>query len=280
VIGVDLLEPLQYGFFRNGLFVATVAGGLCGLVGIFIVLRNMSYLGHGLSHAVFGGAAVSAVMGVSYFVGAGLWGLLSALLIGRVTRRYPVGADAAIGLVTTASFALGLAIQARAGTAATSIEAVLFGNVLGVVAADVVAVVVVGTVVVVTVAVLARQLLFVTFDPEVADVSGVPTARLDALLMLLLSVTILVTIRVVGVLLISGLLVLPAIAARSLTNRFGRLLWLSPVLGAGMGAVGMYVSWFADVPSGATIVLVGSGVVALAFIVPGRRGRLAEGAHA
>lgn len=281
MIGVDLLEPMQFEFFRSGLLVATVAGALCGLVGVFVVLRGMSYLGHGLSHAVFGGAALSAVMGVSYFVGAGLWGLLAALLIGRVTRRHPVGADAAIGVVTTASFAAGLAIQARSGSAAASIETVLFGNVLGVFAGDVVAVVIVGAIVTATILVFARRLAFVTFDADVAAVSGLPTARLDAILMLALSATILVTIRVVGVLLISGLLVLPPVAARAMANRFGRLLWLSPTLGAGMGAVGMYLSWFLDVPSGAAIVLVGSAVVAVAFAVPGlRRGQLAADAHA
>ena len=269
-VAVDLLEPLRFGFFRSGLLVATVAGGLCGLIGVFVVLRGMSYLGHGLSHAVFGGAAVSAVMGISYFVGAGLWGLLSALMIGRVTRRHPVGADAAIGLVTTASFAAGLAIQARAGAASTSIDAVLFGNVLGVFAGDVLAVVVVGAAVVATVVLLSRRLAFVTFDADVAAVAGVPTARLDAVLMVLLSATILVTIRVVGVLLISGLIVLPAVAARTLTDRFGRLLWLSPAFGAAMGATGMYASWFLDVPSGASIVLVGSAAVALAFAIAPR----------
>ena len=280
-VAVDLLEPLRFGFFRSGLVVATVAGGLCGLIGVFVVLRGMSYLGHGLSHAVFGGAAVSAVMGISYFVGAGLWGLLSALLIGRVTRRHPVGADAAIGLVTTASFAAGLAIQARAGAASTSIDAVLFGNVLGVFAGDVLAVVLVGAAVVATVVLLSRRLAFVTFDADVAAVAGVPTARLDAVLMVLLSATILVTIRVVGVLLISGLIVLPAVAARALTDRFGRLLWLSPAFGAAMGATGMYASWFLDVPSGASIVLVGSAAVALAFAIAPRwrRAHLAVDSH-
>jgi ABC-type Mn2+/Zn2+ transport system permease subunit len=281
LLAVDLLEPLRFGFFRSGLVVATVAGGLCGLIGVFVVLRGMSYLGHGLSHAVFGGAAASAVMGISFFVGAGLWGLLSALLIGRIARRHPVGADAAIGVVTTASLAAGLAIQARAGAASTSIEAVLFGNVLGVFAGDVVAVVLVGAAVVTTVVLLSRRLAFVTFDAEVAAVTGVPTVRLDVVLMIVLSATILVTIRVVGVLLISGLIVLPAVAARAMADRFARMLWLSPVLGASTAAVGMYVSWFADVPSGASIVLVGSAVVAVAFAVPGRarRGRLPAGAH-
>ena len=160
--------------------VATVAGGLCGLIGVFVVLRGMSYLGHGLSHAVFGGAAASAVMGVSFFVGAGLWGLH----LGAADRSHrppsPGRGRRRDRLVTTASFAAGLAIQARAGTASTSIDAVLFGNVLGVFAGDVVAVVVVGAAVVRRWWLLSRRLAFVTFDAEVAAVTGVPTVRLDA----------------------------------------------------------------------------------------------------
>ena len=107
MLGFDPWEPFRYGFFERGLVVAAITGALCGLVGVYVVLRSMSYIGHGLSHAVFGGAAISAVMGTSYFLGAGLWGVLAGLIIGRVSSRSTVGADAAIGVVTTASFAIG-----------------------------------------------------------------------------------------------------------------------------------------------------------------------------
>lgn len=255
-----LLEPLQYGFFQRGLLVATVAGALCGLVGVFVVVRSMSYIGHGLSHAVFGGAAISAVTGVSYFLGAGLWGILAALLIGRVAGRRVIGADAAIGVVTTASFAIGLAIQSRSGSVSRTLDTVLFGNVLGVFTRDVVAVVVVGIVVAALVVGFRRELGFVSFDPDVAQVSGIPVPRIDALLMILLSATVLVSVRVIGALLISAMLVLPAATARLLTSSLGRMLWLSPVLGAAFGFGGMYASWYADVPSGAVITLVGTMV--------------------
>ncbi|HSJ92053.1 MAG TPA: metal ABC transporter permease [Ilumatobacter sp.] len=255
-----LLEPLQYGFFQRGLIVATLAGALCGLVGVFVVVRSMSYIGHGLSHAVFGGAAISAVMGVSYFLGAGVWGVLAALLIGRVAGRRVIGADAAIGVVTTASFAIGLAIQSRSGSVSRTLDTVLFGNVLGVFTRDLVAVVGVGIVVSGLVVAYRRELGFVSFDPEVARVSGVPVQRVDALLMVLLSVTVLVSVRVIGALLISAMLVLPAATARLLTSSLGRMLWLSPLLGAVFGFAGMYASWYADVPSGAVITLVGTAV--------------------
>lgn len=273
VWAVSLSEPLSYGFFRRGLLVAVIAGALCGVVGVFVVLRNMSYIGHGLSHAVFGGAAVAAVVGFSFFVGAGLWGLASGLLIGWVARRRIIGADAAIGVITTASFAVGLALQARFGQARRSIEAVLFGNVLGVFPGDIVLVALVTAASALVVSLAYRKLLFATFDPEVANVSGVNVARMEALLMVLLSGTILVTVRVVGVLLISALLVLPAVCARMLTNSFHRMLWLSPALGACFGGVGMYLSWYADVPSGAMIILVGTAVFVVTYAAVGLRRR-------
>lgn len=272
-IAVDLLKPFSYEFFRNGLIIATLAGALCGLIGVFVVLRGMSYIGHGLSHAVFGGAALAAVLNLNYFLGAGFWGLASGLMIGRVSRKRIIGADAAIGVITTASFAMGLALQARFGQAKRSIDAVLFGNVLGVFTSDILAVAGVGVLSVVVIIGLYRKLLFATFDPEVAGVSGVSVPAMEAVLMVLLSATILVTVRVIGVLLISALLVLPAVTARMLTNSFGRMLWLSPVLGAIFGGVGMYISWYADIPSGAVIILAGTLVFIAAYSVVGVRRR-------
>ncbi len=266
VLAFDPFEPFQYGFFQRGLIVATLAGALCGLVGVYVVLRSMSYIGHGLSHAVFGGAAVSAVMGVSYYVGAGLWGVLAALTIGRVTRRRVIGADAAIGVVTTASLAIGLAIQSRSGAVSRSLDTVLFGNVLGVLNRDVVVVLVVGTLIVGIVVGMQRELSFVTFDPEVAGVSGINVGRTDAILMIVLSATVLVSVRVIGALLISAMLVLSAATARMLTNSIGRMLWISPLLGAAFGLIGMYASWYADVPSGAVITLVGTAVFAATYL--------------
>ena len=210
LVAFDPFEPFRYDFFERGVAVAVVTGALCGLVGVFVVLRSMSYIGHGLSHAVFGGAAVSAVMGASYFVGAGLWGVLAALLIGRVSSKRSVGADAAIGVVTTASFAIGLAIQSRSGEVSGALDAVLFGNVLGVFTRDLVVALLVGLVVTAFVVGYRRELTFVTFDREVAAVSGIAVARLDAVFMIALSATVLVSARVIGALLISAMLVLPA----------------------------------------------------------------------
>ncbi|HEV2758404.1 MAG TPA: metal ABC transporter permease [Acidimicrobiales bacterium] len=268
-----LTEPLEFAFFRHGLMVATLAGALCGLIGVYVTLRGMSYIGHGLSHAIFGGAAASALVGFNFYLGAGLWGMASALAIGRVTRRRIIGSDAAIGVITTASFAFGIALLGLYGQVRKSIDAAIFGSVLGVTMADVW--VVAGVAVAAAVVVLAfyRKLLFTTFDPEVADVSGVNTARMDALLMLLLSVSILATMKVLGVVLIAAILVIPSVVARMLTNSFARMLWLSTMIGALCGFVGMAVSYHLDISSGATIVLVGAALFTVVFAVTGPRGR-------
>jgi ABC-type Mn2+/Zn2+ transport system permease subunit len=268
-----ILEPYRYDFFTNGIIVATVAGALCGLLGVFVVLRGLSYIGHGLSHAVFGGAAASAVMGVNYFVGAGLWGVLSGVLIARISRRRLIGADAAIGVVTTASFALGLALLNRYGQAQRSIEAVLFGSVLGVRASDIVAVAAVSLLAVAVVTVAYRRLLFATFDPDVARVSGVRVSGMEALLMVMLSATILVTMRVIGTLLISALLVIPASTTRMLTNSFARMLWIAPVVGAASAFVGMNLSYHLDTSASATIILVGTLLFIVVWFATGARGR-------
>ena len=265
-------EPLEFEFFRHGLLVATVAGGLCGLLGTYVVLRRMSYLGHGLSHAVFGGAAAAAVIGVDFFLGAGLWGVAAALAIGRVSRRRIIGSDAAIGVITTASFAFGLALFGLYGRARRSTDALLFGSVLGVDEVDIA--VVVGVTVATAAVVFAgyRSLLFATFDPEVADVSGLRVGRLDALLMVVLAVVILATIQVLGVVLVAAALVIPATVARMLTNSFARMLWLSTAVGAACGFAGMVASYHLDIASGAAIVLAGAAVFTCVFAATGSRG--------
>jgi manganese/iron transport system permease protein/iron/zinc/copper transport system permease protein len=273
MIAAGLFEPFQYQFFNNGLLVATIAGALCGLLGVFVVLRGMSYIGHGLSHAVFGGAAASAVMSINYFIGAGIWGIASGIIIGRIARRRLIGADAAIGVVTTASFALGLALLNRYGQAKKSIEAVLFGSVLGVETADIIAVSVVAIATVVIIFALYRHFLFATFDPEVAQTSGVRVAVIEALLMGMLSLTILVTMRVIGTLLISALLVIPASVARMTTNSFARMLWISPAVGAFSALTGMYLSYHLDTSASATIILVGTVLFICVYAFTGIRGR-------
>lgn len=272
-----ILEPFAYEFFVKGVLAATMAGLLCGLLGVYITLRGMSYIGHGLSHAVFGGFAASSVISLNYFLGAGAWGLASALAISRVSRSRRIGSDAAIGVITTASFALGIALLTLYGNKGPSFDAALFGSIIGVDETDLW--VMAGVTVLTLVVVLGRYraLLFSTFDPEVADVSGVRVARTDALLMLVLSLAILSTLTIIGVTLVAATLVIPAVAARMLTDSFGRMLWMSSVLGASGGFVGMNLSYHLNVPSGTTIVLVDAAVFCLVLSGTGGRGKRRAG---
>ncbi|MFM7827864.1 MAG: metal ABC transporter permease [Acidimicrobiaceae bacterium] len=273
IFALNIFEPYEFQFFQNGLIVATIAGALCGLLGVFVILRGMSYIGHGLSHAVFGGAAASAVMKINYFLGAGIWGVVSGLLIARVARRRVIGADAAIGVVTTASFALGLALMNRYGQASKSIEAVLFGSVLGVQVTDIYAVALVALLGLVVVVLGYRKLLFSTFDRDVAQVSNVRVSLVEAVLLAMISLTILVTMRVIGTLLISALLVIPAASARMTTNSFSRLLWVSPIIGAATCFIGMNLSYHLDTSASATIILLDAIVFIVVYAIAGTRNR-------
>jgi manganese/iron transport system permease protein/iron/zinc/copper transport system permease protein len=275
-----VLSPFQFEFFVNGLIVATLSGALCGLVGVYVVLKGMSYIGHGLSHAIFGGFAASALLGVNFFLGAGAWGFAAAMMINGVTRRRSIGSDAAIGVITTASFAIGVALIKRYGSGGKNPDSLLFGQILGVSDADVWLLAAVMVVAVLVVFFLYRPLLFSTFDPEVAEVTGVATARVDALLTLVLAASILATMTVLGVTLVAATLVIPAVVARMLTDSFGRMLIFATVIGAACGFVGMNLSYHLDIPSGPMIVLTGSALFAVVFAATGRRGLRRAGALA
>ncbi len=262
-----LLEPFQFEFFRSGTAAAAVVGGLCGLIGVYIVLRGMSYIGHGLSHAIFGGAVVSYVMAWNFYVGAGLWGFLVAVLINQTARRTRIRADAAIGVVTTASFAIGVAVISSYRHFTQNFDAALFGNVLGVSGGDVLVVVGVAAAVAVIIFFRYKQLLFTTFDEEVAKVYGVRTEWLDTLFALLLAAALIASMQILGVTLIAAALIIPAITARLMTDSFNRMVVLSTVIGVFCGFFGMFISYYTDVASGATIVLLQACVFVITLTI-------------
>lgn len=268
-----LLDPLGYAFFQKGIFVATLSGALLGFIGVFIVLRGMSYIGHGLSHSIFGGFAAMQLFAAQFYaIGAGLWGIASALAITSVSKRSRVGADAAIGVITIASFAFGVALFAKFGTSGPSFENALFGSILGISTGQIVGLVTVSIATSIFVLVRYRALLFSSFDPEVAAVSGVNVGRIEAALMVTLSLAILATLTVIGVTLVAALLVIPAVISRMLTNSFGKMLAYSTLIGTLCGLIGMYASYFVDVPSGTMIVLVGALLFIVVTAATGRRG--------
>src|SRR5581483_5754447 len=269
-----MFEPLQYEFFIRGLIAATVVGALCGLIGVYIVLRRMSYIGHGLSHAVFGGAVVSYVMNWNFYLGAGLWGFLSALVINFVTRKKKIGADAAIGVVTTASFAVGVAIISQYRRFTKNFEAALFGNILGVTSADLWMIGIVAFFSLLLIFVFYRQFLFTTFDAEVAKIYGVPADWVEALFSLILAAIIIVSMQVMGVTMIAAAIVIPAVTARLITDSFNKMVFISVVIGVLCGAIGMYLSFYFNASSGATIVLVAAAIFMLGYAYHLLKGRI------
>jgi manganese/iron transport system permease protein/iron/zinc/copper transport system permease protein len=260
-----LTDPFtSYAFFGRALLVLVLAGGICGALGAYVVVRRMSYIAHGLSHAVIGGAAVAAVLKVNLLLGAAVWAFLSALLIDRVGRRRGLYPDTAIGIVTTTSFALGIAIISSVREVRLNLESLLFGSVLGVTEPDLALAAVVSGVVAAVLVLRYRPLLFTTFDPEVASAHGVPVGRYQTLFALLLTAGIVASMRVLGVLLVAAAVVIPPATARLLTDRFERVLPLAAGLGAAAAVPGLYLSWYLDLPSGPAVVLVQAAGLALA----------------
>jgi ABC-type Mn2+/Zn2+ transport system permease subunit len=261
-----MFEPFQYEFFVRGMMAATLVGSLCGLIGVYIVLRRMAYIGHGLSHAVFGGAVISYVMSLNFFVGGSIWGFLSALLITLTTRKRKIGTDAAIGIITTASFALGVALISRFKTFTRDFEAALFGNILAVSQGDLLAIIAVAAFTAMVLFLGYKLFLFATFDPDVAKFYGVPTGWVDAMFSLVLAATIVVSMQVLGVTLIAAAIVIPPIVARLLTDSFKNMILLSTGIGAFCGLGGIYLSFYVDVSSGASVVLFSALLFVLALV--------------
>ncbi|MEM2100773.1 MAG: metal ABC transporter permease [Candidatus Nitrosocaldus sp.] len=261
-----LQQPFKYEFFIRGVIVAILVGGVNGLLGVYIVLRGMSYIGHGLSHAVFGGAVVSYMMNINIYIGALLWGLISSIVISRVSRSGMVRADAAIGVISTAGFAVGIFLISSTRSFARNFEALLFGNILGITDMDMLVIAVVSVVVLAFFLLLNRMILFTIFDRETAKVYGVRVDALDLAFSILLAMVVIASMNAIGVTLLAAAIVAPAISARLLTNNFTKMLILSTLIGAVTSFVGMYLSFLFDSASGATIVLFSAGVFAATLL--------------
>jgi ABC-type Mn2+/Zn2+ transport system permease subunit len=268
-----LLEPLEYEFFRHGLLAALMVGSFCGLIGAYVILRGMSYVGHGLSHAAFGGAVVGFMLNLNFYAGAGAMGLLAALLINRITKNGRIKQDAAIGIVTTAIFALGVAIISQVRTFNQSFEAALFGNILGITDGDLLVIGLVSVSTVTALFFMYRPLLFSTFDHEAAQVFGIRTGIVQLIFSFLLTLAIIASMNVVGVTMIAATLITPAVTARLMTDCFSRMLIYSLVIGAITGVVGMYLSYAFNTASGATIVLFGAALFCLTWLTHFYHGR-------
>lgn len=273
------ITPLKYEFIVHAIIAGGLIGILCGIIGVYIVLRGMSYIGHGLSHAAFGGAVIGYISSVNLYIAAGIWGLLSALLINLITRGKKIKADAAIGIVTTASFALGVALISRIRRFTKNLEAVLFGNILGVTTEDLLIIGTVTLIVIIVFFFLYKQMLFVTFDPESASVYGIRINGIDTIFSILLAASIIASLQVLGVTLIAAAIIIPASTARLLTNNFHKMFFLSIIISIFTSIAGIYASFYLNAASGATIVLLGAAIFTIVLIQNYIHKRILEHEH-
>jgi ABC-type Mn2+/Zn2+ transport system permease subunit len=260
-----LIQPFQYEFFIRAIIVSILVGGVCGLLGVYVVLRGMSYIGHGMSHAVFGGAVVSYLAGFNFYIGAVLWGFISAILINEIVLRNKIKADAAIGVVTTAGFAIGVFLISTTRSYTRNFEALLFGNILGITNYDLFFIILVTMITATFIFLFQKRLLFALFDKETAKVYGVRIYIVELLFSLILATVVIASMNSIGVTLIAAAIVAPAIAARMITNSFTRMVISSTIIGIVISFLGLYSSYFFDSSSGSTVVLFGA--VAFGFSV-------------
>ncbi len=272
---MDLLfEPLGYGFFVRALVAVALVGAVCAVIGTFVILRGLAFMGDAISHAAFPGVVIAFLLRGPYWLGGAVAAVATAIAIGFVSHRTRLRADTAIGVLFAGTFALGIFLYSTISGYVGDLFGFLVGNVLGISTLDLVALVALGGLVLAVVALLWKELLYATFDPLGAAASGFRVELLEYLFLGLVALTIVVSLQAVGIILVVALLVTPPAAAQLLTVRFGRLMALAVGIGVSTAIVGLYLSFWLNVASGATIVLVQSLVFGTALLLGPRSGLL------
>lgn len=269
-----LVAPFEYAFMQRALVAALLVGSLCALIGSYVVLRGLAFLGDALAHAVFPGVVIAFLLGANFFLGAIVAGLLTALGIGYVSRRTGVREDTSIGILFAGAFALGVVLLSGARTYRGNLTDFLLGNVLGVSALDLGLTIAIALGVLAVLLLLHKELLLTSFDPQVAAAMGLPTAALTYMLLVLVALVVVVSLQTVGNILVVAMLLTPSATAYLLVDRFPRMMGLGALIGAVAAVLGLYLSYYLNVPSGAAIVLVATGFFFLAVLFAPQRGWL------
>lgn len=265
-----LLEPLGSAFFVRALLAAAIVGTVCAVVGTYVVLKGIAFIGDAIAHAAFPGVVAAFLLGVPYYLGAAVAAVGTSLAIGIVTRRARIRTDTAIGVLFAGTFALGVFLYSTIDGYVADLFSFLFGQLLSTSVTDLVSLAVLSGLVLGTVGILWKELLYSTFDPLGAAASGLRVAWLEMLFLALVALTIVISLQAIGIILVVAMLVTPAATAQLLTVRFGRMMGTAVLLAVGASVAGLYLSYWLDVASGATIVLVQTGVF-LAVLVGGPR---------
>jgi manganese/iron transport system permease protein len=268
------LAPLEYEFFVRALVASALVGVACAVVGAFVVLKGMSFVGDAVSHSAFPGVVLAYLLGLPIILGGAVAAIGTALGIGALTRKSGLRADAVIGVLFAGMFALGVALFSSIPNYVGDLFHFLFGDVLGISFADLISLTVLASLLLLIVWVLWKELLFATFDPLGAGAAGLPVRRLDDLLLILIAVTIVVSLQAVGIVLVVAMITTPAATAQLLVKRFGQMIALAAVIGVASSIVGLYVSYALDIASGASIVLTETVAFLVALLFTSMRSRL------
>jgi len=269
-----LLDPLRYEFFVRALIAAVIVGTVCAVVGTFVVLRGIAFIGDAVAHAAFPGIVGAFILGIPFYLGAAVAAVGTSLAIGYVTRRARIRADTAIGVLFAGTFAFGIFLYSTIQGYVADLFSYLFGYLLSINQADLIGLIALGGLVLLVVGVLWKELLYATFDPLGAAASGLRVEWLEYVFLALVALTIVISLQAVGIILVVAMLVTPAATAQLLTVRFGSLMALAVVFGVVTAVAGLYLSFWLNVASGATIVLVQTGLFLVVLAVSPRTGLL------
>jgi manganese transport system permease protein len=267
-----IFQLMNYPYLQNALFAAVLVGIICGVIGCFIILRGMALMGDAISHAVLPGVVIAYMLGASFFVGAVITGVLTALAIGFISQNSRIKEDSAIGIMFTAMFAAGVVLITALQGTSVDLWHILFGNVLAVSRTDLYFTLGIGIFVLATIVIFYRPLLLSTFDETMAKATGLPVKWIHYMLMLLLSFVTVASLQTVGIILVVAMLITPGATAYLLTERFPVMLFLSAFFGVVSAVTGLFFSVIYDVSSGASIVLVASVLFIIAFFFAPKQG--------
>jgi manganese/iron transport system permease protein len=266
-----LLQPLTYAFMQRGLLAGTMVGVLCAVMGTYVVLRGMAFLGDALAHAILPGVAIAYLLGGNLLIGALVAAAVVAISIGYFSRQGAVKEDTAIGILFAAALALGVALISSIRTYAVDLSHILFGNILGVSPTDLWLTFGLGLIVLLTIFLLYRPFLVISFDPILAATLRLPAELLRNVMLLLLALTVVISLQTVGVGLAAAMLITPAATAYLLARRLAPMMLISAAIGALSSLVGLYLSYYLNIASGAAIVLTATAVFLVVFLV--KRGK-------
>lgn len=267
-IGRLLADPFTFPFMQRALLATVMVGIVCAVIGTFVVVKGLAFVGDALAHASFSGVAVAFVLKASIYLGAAMAAVCTALAITFVSRRGRVSSDTAIGVLFSGAFSLGIVIISQVRNYTVDLFAFVFGNVLGVGSDDLWLIGGASLLILGLIALLYKELLFVAFDPVMAEASGLPVGPLQYLLLGLLGVTVVSAMKAIGIVLVVAMLVTPAATATMLTQRFHRVMLIGATLSVAASILGLYISYYANVASGASIVLVSTVIFLIVMLLP------------